>query len=167
MPRATVSMEPQHEDLKTCPGGYVEARRMSYGELMTSQDLAYQVQMRASQENPDDPEMGVTMSRIAVVEFQMKTCILDHNLDGDNGQKLDFKQARDVHLLDANVGQEIVQILDNMHNWQRQFPNSERSSLNGSSEERPARMAPEIERATGTASGDGTSAQESKSSPTS
>jgi hypothetical protein len=155
-------MEPQHEDLKTCPGGFIKARRMSYGELMTSQDLAYQVQMKASQENPDDPEMGVTMSRIAVVEFQLKTCILDHNLDGDNGDRLDFKQARDVHLLDANIGQEIVQIIDKMHDWQRQFPNSERSSLNGSSETRPARVAVDSEEVVSR-----TDVAESRSQPTS
>ena len=159
MPRATVSMEPTQEDLKTCPGGFIKARRMSYGELMTSQDLAYQVQMKANQDNPDDPEMGVTMSRIAVVEFQLKTCIIEHNLEGDNGEPLDFKRSRDVHLLDANVGQEIVSILDNMHNWQRQFPNSEKSSLNGSSAE-PLVVA-------SSAGADGTDGQGSKSSQTS
>lgn len=133
VPRATVSMETQHVDLKTCPpDGFVELRRMTFGELMTSQDMAYQVQMKAG-EDADNPEMGVTMSRIAIMEYQFQKCVMRHNLEDDKGRVLDFRKAPDVHLLDANIGQEISGAIDDMHNWQKQYPNSDASSLNGSS----------------------------------
>jgi hypothetical protein len=135
-------MEPQTVDLRTCPGGFVELRRMTYGELMTSQDLAYQIQMKASEVDPDAPEMGLNITRMAIIEYQLKTCVMNHNLEDEAGRHLDFRQSRDCHLLDANIGQEINDAIEKMHNWNRQFPNSEKSSLNGSSEEgKPAGMA--------------------------
>ncbi len=132
MPRATISTEPQHHDLKTCPGGFVELRRMSYGELMTSQDMAYQVSAKAGQ-NSDDPEMAMNISRAAVEEYQFRTCVVGHNLMDENDRVLDFKRKEDVHLLDGNVGQEISRLIGNIHDWQKNFPNSETPSANGSS----------------------------------
>jgi hypothetical protein len=134
MPRATVSMEPETAHLRTCPGGFIKLRRMTFGELTTSQDMAYQVQMKASEADPDSPEASLSVSRMAIMEYQFKTVILEHNLEDETGRTLDFRSAKDVHLLDGNVGQEITSIVDNMHNWQKQFPNSDVSSLNGSSE---------------------------------
>src|SRR6266568_2556750 len=115
VPRATISTEPQHHDLKTCPGGFVELRRMSYGELMTSQDMA------------------MNISRAAVEEYQFRTCVVGHNLMDENDRVLDFKRKEDVHLLDGNVGQEISRLIGNIHDWQKNFPNSETPSANGSS----------------------------------
>jgi hypothetical protein len=105
---------------------------MSYGELMTSQDLAYQVQMKATA-GSDEPEMGFNISRATVTEYQFKTCIRDHNLEDESGRKLDFTKKHDVHLLDGNVGQEVQNVIDDMHNWNKQLPNSDEPSSNGSS----------------------------------
>lgn len=131
MPRATISVEPQTQDLRTCPGGFIKLRRMTYGELMTSQDMAYQVSMKAADMN--NPEVGLDVSRAAVTEYQFKTCILDHNLEDDKGRKLDFRSSQDIHLLDSNIGQEIQNHIDDLHNWTKTFPNSPASSENGSS----------------------------------
>jgi hypothetical protein len=93
----------------------------------------YQIQMKADDNNSGDAQMGVDISRAAIMEYQFRVCILDHNLEDETDRKLDFKQARDVHLLDSNIGQEINDVLENMHNWKKQFPNSGQPSGNVSS----------------------------------
>ena len=146
MPRATVSLAPQRFELKTLPakgeeeGGWVQMRRMSYGELLQSQDLAYQVQMKADTSD-DEPEMGVSITRAAIAEFQLKTCILDHNLEDEGGRKLSFSSREDIVKLDAPIGQELSDLIDKMHDWSKTFPNSSGPSANGSSTERSSGMA--------------------------
>lgn len=133
VPRATISVEPQLVELATCPpDGFVKLRRMTFGELMTSQDMAYQVSMKASQD-VNNPDMALDISRAKVTEYQFGTCIVDHNLEDDKGRKLSFKSAQDIHLLDSNIGQEIQASIDDIHNWNKQFPNSPESSENSSS----------------------------------
>lgn len=133
IPKATISLEPRRFDLKTLPEGYVELRRMSYGELMTSQDLAYQVQMRANEADASSPEVGLTVTRMAITEYQFRTCIVSHNLEDQTSRALDFSRAMDVHMLDSNVGQEISDIIDREHNWKQKYPNSQTPSESGSS----------------------------------
>jgi hypothetical protein len=139
IPRATVSLVPQTFDFKTCPGGWVKLRRMSYGELMNSQDLAYQVQMKQN-EDTNDPEASLTLSRMVVEEFQIRTCVLDHNLEDDRGRKLNFASPQDVHSLDANIGQELSGMVADIHDWKKQLPNSEQPSANGSSTDVPVAL---------------------------
>jgi hypothetical protein len=133
MPRATVSTAPQRFELKTCPEGWVKMRRMSYGELLTSQDMAFQVQMKASENNSDEADMGISVTRAAISAFQINTCVMDHNLEDENGRKLVFSDDADVTSLDPNIGQELTKLIDDMHDWNKQFPNSGKPSVNGSS----------------------------------
>ena len=148
MPRATVSLAPQLYELKTLPpvddeeGGWVKMRRMSYGELLASQDMAYQVQMKTSEDSTsDDPEMGVSITRAAIAEFQLKTCVLDHNLEDENGRTLNLSTKEDVVNLDPGVGQELSNLIDTMHDWSKNFPNSGKPSANGSSTEKTTAVA--------------------------
>jgi len=132
IPRATVSMEPKEFQLKTCPpDGFVKLRRMSYGELLASNDMAFQVSVEAK-EGSGDPQMGASMSSARISEFRFKCCVVDHNLENDAGTRLEFTNPQTVHLLDPNVGQEIEQLITDMHNWEKNLPNSEKPS-NGTS----------------------------------
>lgn len=132
MPRATVSLDPQEVSLTTCPGGWVKLRRMSYGELLTSNDMAFQIDV--SQENGSrDPKMGVGASTVRIAEYRFQNCVVDHNLTNEADQKLDFKNPAAMHLLDPNIGQEIDNLIEKMHNWQSSIPNSETPSLGASS----------------------------------
>ena len=141
MPRATVSMVPEHHDLRTCPGGFVKLRRMSFGELLASQGMAYQVSMK-SQEGGNDPEVGMKISQATVMEYQFKLCVMEHNLEDETGRMLDFKSVpRDVHVLDPRIGGEISTIIEKMHNWQQSFPNSETPSGDASSSNGASGMA--------------------------
>lgn len=142
MPRATVSTVPKKFNLVTCPpDGYVSMRRMTYGELMASQDMMYQIQMKADEAGSDNPELGVDISRAAIMEFQLKTCITEHNLQDESGRLLDFRNPADVKILDSNIGQEIADHIEAMHNWKKQFPNSSGPSGNGSSTNGQPKMA--------------------------
>jgi hypothetical protein len=114
---------------------------MTYGELMASQDMMYQIQMKADEAGSDNPELGVDISRAAIMEFQIRTCVTEHNLQDDSGRILDFKNAADVRVLDSNIGQEIAERIDEMHNWKKQFPNSSAPSGNGSSTSGLPKMA--------------------------
>jgi hypothetical protein len=141
MPRATLSMAPTKLYLKHCPEGWVDLRRMSFGELLASQDLAYQVSAKAN-ESRDDPELSMNMSQMAVYEYQFKTCIVDHNLEDEHGTKLNFAASpQSVHMLDPLVGQEIVKKIDLMHRLEQNYPNSEKPSTNGSSTTDAVKMA--------------------------
>lgn len=133
MPRATVSLEPKTEDLSTCPGGWVKLRRMSYGELLASNDMAFSVSLESGDKGSSDPKMGVGASTGRIAEFRFKVCIVDHNLENEAGAKLDFRNAQTMHLLDPNVGQEIDALISKMHNWQATYPNSEPPSPGESS----------------------------------
>jgi hypothetical protein len=134
MPKATVSMAPEHYALKHCPpDGYVDLRRMSFGELLASQDMAYKVSAQ-SQEGSDDPTVGLSVTQAAVMEYQFRICIVKHNLEDDKGQPLDFaKSPQHVHLLDPLIGQDIAKKIDLMHRLEQKYPNSEAPSVNGSS----------------------------------
>lgn len=133
MPRATVSLEPKTEDLSTCPGGWVKLRRMSYGELLASNDMAFSVSLEAGDKGSSDPKMGVGASTGRIAEYRFKVCVVDHNLENEAGTKLDFRNASTMHLLDPNVGQEIDTLISKMHDWQATHPNSEAQSQSASS----------------------------------
>lgn len=134
MPKATLSMAPVRHNLKHCPEGWVDLRRMSFGELLASQDMAYQVSVKASEATgKDDPEVGMDMSQARVHEYQFKTCIVDHNLEDEQGHKLNFAQAATVHMLDPLIGQEISKQIDQMHRLDQKYPNSEKPSTSESS----------------------------------
>lgn len=132
MPRATVSMKPIDYPLKTCPGGWVQLRRMSYGELLASQDMAYQVSVKEGKDG-GDPDMGVNVTQAKILEYQFRTCIIDHNLENETGQKLRFDSPEAVHMLDSLIGQEINAQLEKMHRWDKTYPNSDTPSISESS----------------------------------
>lgn len=134
MPRATISLEAQHEDLKSLPEGWVELRRMSHGERLHRQDMAMQMSMQANQK-AKTAEMNVVQSQTKVSQFEFKTCIVDHNLEDENGRKLNFSSPVDFANLDGRIGEEISALIDNMHDWEADLPNSEQPSTDSSSED--------------------------------
>jgi hypothetical protein len=119
MPRATVSIsDTEHYDLKTCEGGFVELRRLSYGEKMKRQEMSFGAAMKVDrkQQQNQSAEMVMDMAQTAATEFEFKNCIVSHNLEDDIGNLLDFKQAVHVHLLDPRIGEEIAGYIDLMNN---------------------------------------------------
>lgn len=123
MPRATVSTEAELFELKSCEGGWVKLRRMSYGQRLHRQDMAMQMSVQSDSRNKT-ATMEVTPTQTLVSQFELKTCVVEHNLEDEEGRTLNFNSDIDFALLDGRIGEEIGQYIDDMHNWDVVLPNS-------------------------------------------
>jgi hypothetical protein len=144
MPVATVSTELVYKELKSCPGGFVKLRRMTYGERLHRQDIAMMMSMESDQK-AKTAQVNLEQSQTKVAEFELGACISEHNLEDENGRSLDFHLPRDVHNLDGRVGEEIGTYIDELHDWEADLPNSEEKSTGSSTE-----PSPELSTANGT-----------------
>lgn len=117
MPRATVSTDTTHKDLTTCPGGYVELRQLPFGQMLTRRDKA----SRMIQEiDPKAKESDIARVQVDILNewgrrYDFKHCIADHNLEDENGIKLDFSNALAIDILDPRIGQEIERYIDELN----------------------------------------------------
>ena len=113
MPKATVSQDTVRKDLKTLPGGYVELRKLPFGLLLERRDNASKMSMsgRGGNDNKVDISLMQQWSRT----FEFANCIVDHNLEDEGGQKLNFNNELSVHMLDPKIGQEIETYLDELN----------------------------------------------------
>jgi len=124
MPRATVSTDTERFELKSCPEAFVVLRRMSYGEFMQRQQLAMNMSMKApGGNNSEEAEASFKMVQDKVAEFEFRSCITDHNLEDENGQLLQFKFPKAVHMLDPRIGQEVSALIDGMNQLQEELGN--------------------------------------------
>lgn len=123
MPKATVSNATQEIDLKTCAGGKVTLRRLTYGqkleriEMATQQSIKTAMDQRGRPLNSNAAEMDIKMLQRSVAEYEFARCIVDHNLEDDDGNKLDFKNPTTLDLLDPRVGDEISLRIGEMNNF--------------------------------------------------
>lgn len=132
MPKATVSVEPEEFSLKSCEGGWVKLRRMSYGERLHRSDIAMTMSMQ--QDNrAKTGKMEIKQAQTSVGKFEFATCIVDHNLEKDDGAPLNFKNDLDFALLDGRIGEEISAKIEDMHDWETNLPNSGEKSTPSSS----------------------------------
>jgi len=116
MPRAVVDMGKTDKfDLKSCPGGFVVLRRMSYGEKLQRQTMSTEASLRGEGRNQ---QMSLHMMNHRVTVFEFSHCIVEHNLEDENGQQLKFGDEQDVFRLDPRVGDEIAGHIDDMNNFE-------------------------------------------------
>ena len=121
MPRAVASRETQKFDLDTVEDGYVVLRRMDYGQQLMAQDESIQAITRdrrkrngsGPSENVNEVEMKLISSTATARAFA--ACIVDHNLEDDQGRKLDFTNPSDVFLLELNVANEINEKINDLN----------------------------------------------------
>jgi hypothetical protein len=129
MPRATVNVEEtEHVELKSLPGGYVTLRRLSYGQLLHRRAMASSMRMEAQGKN-FAAEMQMVNESVTVYEFA--NCIIEHNLEDENGKTLNFKNAADIRRLDPRIGEEIDQHISKLNNFEE---DGEAEAGNSSSE---------------------------------
>lgn len=133
MPRATVSRATEHKPLTTLPSvdgseaGWVELRRMSYGEKIAKDAEAMKMKfgMDDAAAGSMNAEVAMINERVTLLEFQR--CIVDHNLtalidenDETKGErKLDFTKFSDVQSLDPRVGDEISTLIGEMNDFEK------------------------------------------------
>jgi len=115
MPRATVDTTPVHEDLKSLPEGFVELKRMPYGNWLKRQEMSMRMTVEAAEGNKKGMRGEMELSNHAVTSFEFSNCIVDHNLEDAAGVKLDFTQPQAIAVLDPQVGNEISELIREMH----------------------------------------------------
>lgn len=117
MPRATVSLDTEHFDLKTIQDGYVELKGMSYGQVVERRALMkLSVQMAGKGRNADfKGEMA--MASVEIQQFEFRCSVVDHNLTDANDRKLNLKDPVDFNSLDSKIGQEIEKLIADMNNF--------------------------------------------------
>lgn len=128
MPRATVLKTTERKPLLTLPAGedgteegWVELRRMSFGEKLDKDAEAMKMRFDVSEMDDDEKNVGaeVAMINAAVTAKEFAKCIMDHNLEDENGMKLNFNRPEHVRGLDPRVGQEIQDLIAEMNDFER------------------------------------------------
>jgi hypothetical protein len=124
MPKATVSHDTVHVELKSCPGGFVELRQLSYAEMMTRRDIASRMYAEfkntgsgsnVNLEAEDTVKQYMEVVNVAIMEFEFKNCIQDHNLEDDDGNKIDFGNPMSYRILHPKIGAEIATAIDKLN----------------------------------------------------
>lgn len=125
MPKATIDpTSTQRFDLKTCPGGYVELRTLSFHEMEVRKDIMGRVYQESApskhgKRKPDDPETQrayFESMNVAVTQYEFRNCITDHNLfmDEEETQKIDFTKPMHSWYLNPKIGEEISGYIDEL-----------------------------------------------------
>ena len=87
MPKATASQETERFDLVSCEGGFVELRRLTYGELLQQQDLSNKIDAPVGNDGrPTSVTMSISQEQVQAYTFSKS--IISHNLEDENGNSL-------------------------------------------------------------------------------
>ena len=122
---ATANLEEtQRLDLKSLPGGYVEARRLTYGQKIQRRSMTSALTLK-SQGKSKDFEGEMNMINLEATIFDFSKCIVAHNLEKEINQNtdqvqtvpIDFNNKEDVKRLDPRVGEEIDEFLGKINNF--------------------------------------------------
>jgi len=117
MPRATVDiMKTERFELKSCPGGFVELRKLSYGQILERRGMMAGMRVRAGQKGEFEGEIQTINNKVTL--FEIKNCLVDHNLEDDKGQPLDLSQQHVLFSLEPKIGQEIETLIDKLNNFE-------------------------------------------------
>jgi hypothetical protein len=140
MPRATVDQSPGEQiQLETLPEGWVMLRRMSYGEKQQRQELAMKMTMEMGgggggnrqQRRSKGAKAEIDMLAMVSTVFDFRTCLVDHNLQDENGQKLDLTQQENIKRLDPRIGEEISVLIDELNNFEKNLNTEDGDFLTG------------------------------------
>lgn len=113
MPKATVNVnETERHELTTCPGAFVELKRMSYSQYLKRRDMISGMKLKGEGKSA---EAIMEMANEKVARYEFQECIVDHNLEDENGANLDFRSARAFTMLDPRIGDEISTLIENMN----------------------------------------------------
>lgn len=118
MPVATVRTDEfEKYNLKTVEGGWVDLRRLTYGEKLKRRSMTGSMTMR-SERGKRDFEAEMQLINEAASAFDFAHCVVDHNLEDETGRKLNFASRQDLQRLDPRVGDEIETLMDGLNNFE-------------------------------------------------
>lgn len=116
MPRATVDFnDTKRHELKSLPEAFVVLKRLSYGQKLQRQSMAMEMEMK---QQGKDTQSSFQIAATKVAEFDFKNCIVDHNLEDEQGNKLNFQNPADVHRLHPAIGEEVGELIDGMNSFE-------------------------------------------------
>lgn len=112
MPRATFNPNATTRfELKTCPpDGFIVVRRLSLGESAKREQATMKMALQGA--DAKTRQMNIDPQITALLEFDFATMIVEHNLEDEHGNLLNFKNPADVSRLDGPIGEEIKKCLD-------------------------------------------------------
>lgn len=117
MPRATVDVEStERHELKTCDGGFVVLRRMTYGQVVQRRALTKLSLLTQGRSRSVTGELAMASKEVTLFEYTH--CIVDHNLEAADGRKLNLGVETDLDQLDPRIGQEIEGYIADMNNFE-------------------------------------------------
>jgi hypothetical protein len=116
MPKATVSQELHHHDLRTLEGGFVKLKQLSFDQMLERRDKAMRMTMEA-QTGARQPssKMEIESAMQWTRFFEFSNCIVEHNLEDDNGAPLNFGNPMTLRILDPKVGSEIERYIEELN----------------------------------------------------
>jgi hypothetical protein len=121
MPRATVTTETVKKDLNSVEGGWVELKQLSFDQMLERRDKA----LRMSLEQEASTNRGKRRNVVQKIDlesasqwsrqFEFANCIVDHNLENEKGEKLNFTNPMTLSILDPKVGAEIERYIEELN----------------------------------------------------
>jgi hypothetical protein len=115
MPRATAdTSKTERFDLKSLPEGFVVLRKLTYGQMLERQEKAGEMVAKMNGKQAPN-EAAVRIMQAAATEYEFKHCIVEHNLEDENGKTLNFQANGTYRMLDPQVGTEIATLIDTMN----------------------------------------------------
>jgi hypothetical protein len=117
MPKATAdTVTTDRFELKTLPpDGFVVLRRMSYGQIVQRRAMS-KMTVEAGKGKSFTGELAMASKEIN--DFEFKSCVVDHNCEDENGNKLNLNTPQDINRLDPKVGQEIEKLISDMNSFE-------------------------------------------------
>lgn len=120
--------EGERFDLRSAPpDGFVVLKRLSYGQQMFRRSLLSKAKMETGgggnrRDRRDKAKQSFTaeleLMNEKVTLFEFGNCIVDHNLQDANGEKLDFRNPEHVKILDGRIGEEIDELISDLNNFE-------------------------------------------------
>ena len=119
MPRAVVDAGyTEKHELRSCPGGFVLLRRMTYGEFLDRRAMVSKMSISSDTRNKKDFSGELALVNRKVTELEFSKCITDHNLEDEMGNKLNLSQTFSMDRLDPRIGEEIANLIDTMNQFE-------------------------------------------------
>lgn len=116
MPVAVVVEDTKRFELRSLPEGFVIVRQMTYGERLQRQNLSSKMKVSADKKSEYAGEFEMAIEKLGLWDFQ--NLVVDHNLEDQHGNKLNFKNIADIKRLSSKVGEEIGKYIDELNSFE-------------------------------------------------
>jgi hypothetical protein len=109
--------------LKSCEGGTVELKRLTYGQTLARRDMVMAFTFGAPTSKGGDPDAGVELQNLKVTQFEWSNSIVNWNLTDENDQPLDWKKSNLFEVIDPAIAEEISQLITGMNDFEAELKN--------------------------------------------